>query len=74
MTIMTGQQLNLYEMIGYMQVVVLNHHTELDWLFAWQLADRAGLVSFFLLLFLFEFAFGFCLATGGQGWISELYS
>jgi len=27
------------------QVVVLNHHTELDWLFAWQLADRAGLLG-----------------------------
>ena len=33
-----------------MQVVVLNHHTELDWLFAWQLADRAGLVSFKILV------------------------
>jgi len=27
------------------QVVLLNHHTELDWLFAWQLADRAGLLG-----------------------------
>lgn len=27
------------------QLVLLNHHTELDWLFAWQLADRAGLLG-----------------------------
>ena len=36
-----------------LQVVVLNHHTELDWLFAWQLADRAGLVSFKILVIFF---------------------
>jgi len=27
------------------QLVVVNHHTELDWLFAWQLCDRCGLLG-----------------------------
>ena len=64
---------------------MLNHHTELDWLFAWQLADRGGLVSFllflllifslsFFLLLLFAFSFDFCLATGRSDWIGEPYS
>jgi len=27
------------------QLVLVNHHTELDWLYCWQLADRGGLVG-----------------------------
>jgi len=28
-----------------MKLVVVNHHTELDWLFSWQVADRAGVLG-----------------------------
>merc|ERR1712222_30642 len=31
--------------VGERQLVVANHHTELDWLFCWQLADRGGLLG-----------------------------
>ena len=57
-----------------LQVVVLNHHTELDWLFAWQLADRAGLVSFkILVIFLVytNFQTKQCMETCRHGWLGE---
>ena len=31
--------------VGERQLVVANHHTELDWLYCWQLADRGGLLG-----------------------------
>ena len=35
----------LEKKLGTSQLVVANHHTELDWIFCWQLADRAGLLG-----------------------------